>query len=66
MRGDNKPDADLWRPRPSDIEGERWLRVPVAGRVMTAARSPGVLAAVVGGIVFAYAYTWKPRHQALA
>ena len=66
MRGDNKPDADLWRPRPSDIEGVRWIRVPAAGRVMTAARSPGVLAAVVGGIVFAYAYTWKPRDQALA
>jgi signal peptidase len=66
MRGDNKPDADLWRPRPSDIEGSQWLRIPAAGRVMTAARSPGVLAAVVGGIVFAYAYTWKPRDQVLA
>ena len=63
LRGDNKPDADLWRPRPSDIEGSRWLRVPAAGRVMTAARSPGVLAAAVGGIVFAYAFTWKPRSR---
>lgn len=61
MRGDNKPDADLWRPHPADIEGSRWLRIPAAGRVMTTARSPGVLAAMVGGIVFAYAFTWKPR-----
>ncbi len=61
MRGDNKPDADLWRPRPADIEGCRWLRIASAGRVMLAARSPGVLAAVVGGTVFAYAFTWKPR-----
>jgi hypothetical protein len=58
---DNKPDADLWRPRPADIEGCQWLRIASAGQVMLAARSPGVLAAVVGGTVFAYAFTWKPR-----
>ncbi|MGH9035759.1 MAG: S24/S26 family peptidase [Acidimicrobiia bacterium] len=64
LRGDNKPDADLWRPRPADIEGRQWIRIAGAGRVMTAARSPAVLAAAVGGTVFAFAFTWKPKSQA--
>jgi len=61
MRGDNNPDDDLWNPRPRDIDGKLWKRLPAAGRLVAAARAPGVLAAVVGGFVFAFAMTWERR-----
>lgn len=60
MRGDNNVDDDLWKPRQADIEGKLWQRLPAAGRVVALARQPGVLAAVVGGFVFAFVMTWKP------
>jgi signal peptidase I len=59
MRGDNKQEDDLWHPRPSDIVGKLWFRVPTAGRAVAFARSPGVIAAVAGGLAFAF--TWQPR-----
>jgi signal peptidase len=65
MRGDNNADDDLWRPRPSDIEGRFWKRLPGAGRLVAFARAPAVLAAVVGGFVFAFVMTWKPRPEAV-
>jgi signal peptidase I len=61
MRGDNKHDDDLWQPRPPDIEGKLWFRVPAAGRAVAFARAPAVLAAVAGGFAFAFAFTWPPR-----
>jgi signal peptidase len=61
MRGDNNTDDDLWQPRPSDIEGRLWTRVPVVGRLVALARSPAVLAAVAAGFAFAFVLTWKPR-----
>jgi signal peptidase len=61
MRGDNNDDDDLWQPRHVDIEGKLWLRLPAVGRPVALARSPGTLAAVVGGFVFAFVMTWNPR-----
>jgi signal peptidase len=61
LRGDNNDSDDLWRPRPADIEGKLWLRVPAGGRPVALARTPAVLAAVAGGFAFALAMTWKPR-----
>jgi signal peptidase I len=57
MRGDNNADDDLWYPRPIDIEGKLWKRVPAAGQVVAFARAPAVLAAVAGGFVFAFVLT---------
>jgi signal peptidase I len=57
MRGDNNAEDDLWYPRPANIEGRLWLRLPAAGRVVAFVRSPAVLAAVVGGFVFAFVMT---------
>jgi len=61
MRGDNNPDDDLWRPRASDIEGRLWKRLPMVGRAVAFARPPAVLAAVVGGFVFAFVMMWEQR-----
>ena len=63
LRGDNNPDDDLWRPRPSDIEGRLWKRLPGAGRVVAVARTPAVLAAVVGGFVFAFVLIGAPDRR---
>jgi signal peptidase len=63
LRGDNKPDADRWYPRRSDIEGKLWLRLPSAGRAVALARSPAILAAAVGGFVFALTLTWPARER---
>ena len=59
LRGDNNDDDDLWRPRHADIEGKLWLRLPALGQPVAFARSPAVLAAVVGGFVFALVMTSK-------
>jgi len=61
MRGDNRHEDDLWHPRPSDIEGKLWFRLPGAGRAVAFARTPTVIAAVAGGFAFAFALTWQPR-----
>ena len=63
LRGDDNPDDDLWRPRPSDIEGRLWKRLPGAGRVVAVARTPAVLAAVVGGFVFAFVMVGVPDRR---
>jgi signal peptidase len=64
MRGDNNTDDDLWHPRPANIEGKLWKRLPAAGRLVALARTPGVLAAIVGGFAFALAMTWERRPDA--
>lgn len=57
LRGDNNAEDDLWYPRHTNIEGKLWLRIPAAGLVVAFVRSPAVLAAVVGGFVFAFMMT---------
>jgi signal peptidase len=63
MRGDNKQEDDLWHPRPSDIEGALWFRLPGVGQAVAFVRTPTVIAAVAGGFAFAFALTWRPRRQ---
>lgn len=48
MQGDNRDAPDQWQPRPADLEGKLWLRIPKAGRVLLLLRSPLVLAAIAG------------------
>jgi signal peptidase len=64
MRGDANLDDDLWQPRPSDIEGRLWKRLPTAGRIVAFARAPAALAAAGGGFVFAFVMTWERRSEA--
>jgi signal peptidase len=61
LRGDNKHEDDLWRPRPSDIEGALWFRLPAVGRAVAFVRTPTAIAAIAGGLAFAFALTWQPR-----
>lgn len=57
VRGDNRSSADLWRPRPGDIVGQAWLRLPGAGRLLLRLRSPLALALLAGSLVFLVALT---------
>ncbi len=61
MLGDNKPDADLWHPKPADVIGRQVLRLPAFGRALILLRSPMVFAALAAGIAFSLTLTWKPR-----
>jgi signal peptidase I len=63
-RGDNKGDADLWKPRTGDVVGRQWIRVLGIGRLLLWLRSPPVLAAIAGGFAFSLALTWQsPRSR---
>jgi signal peptidase len=51
-QGDNRPEQDLWTPTDADVQGERMFLIPKAGVVVTALRSPLVIALVAGALVF--------------
>lgn len=61
VRGDNRPTADLWRPRPRDVVGRAWLRLPGVGRFLLRLRSPLVVAGLAGSLAFVCVLTWPPR-----
>jgi signal peptidase I len=50
MKGDNKTSPDPWRPTASEIVGRSWLVLPGVGRLSLAARTPLVLATLLGGL----------------
>jgi signal peptidase len=56
VRGDNKPFADPWRPRPQDVVGRVALHVPEVGLVVRYARSPIGLSALAGLVAAAIAF----------
>jgi signal peptidase I len=40
LQGDNRSAPDVWRPRPEDIVGAEWVRIPYAGTLLLFARNP--------------------------
>jgi signal peptidase I len=61
-KGDNTPDADVWRPRPDQILGRAWIRIPRIGVVLAALRGPLPLASLATGISVAVALV-PPRRS---
>jgi signal peptidase I len=51
MQGDNNPSPDIWTPKPADMVGRQVLLVPRVGLYMAWLRQPGVLAALIAGLV---------------
>ncbi len=49
-KGDNNEQPDPWRPRPADIEGAPWIRLPGGGRVIEFLAQPVSAAIVVGAL----------------
>ena len=66
-QGDNTQVTDLWRPKPNDILGKMWIRVPSGGRVVETIRSPLVLAALIAAlgvfVVLGMGDKGKGRHK---
>jgi signal peptidase len=61
LRGDNKPDVDLWRPHPRDVVGRTWWRLPRGGRILDWVASPLALGFLAGALAFVVALTWSSR-----
>jgi signal peptidase I len=59
LQGDNKSSPDLWRPRPEDVVGRRWLRVPRLGLWLTVLRHPLVLATAAAMFGFIAVVFWE-------
>lgn len=52
LHGDNRDHPDVWRPRTGDVAGRLQWHVPHAGTALFLARSPLVIAALAGFLVF--------------
>jgi signal peptidase len=51
-KGDNRAQADHWRPTDDDIQGAMWIMVPKGGTVISFLRSPIGIALAAGVMVF--------------
>lgn len=51
-QGDNRDHPDVWRPRPRDIEGRLWLRLPQTGHLIALLSAPIPLATAAGLLAF--------------
>lgn len=49
-KGDNNAEPDLWRPRPAEIKGALWFRVPAGGRALEFLAQPVNAAITVGSL----------------
>ena len=54
VQGDNRTAADVWRPKPSDIVGSAWVRIPQAVVVLQYLRSPLLLGLLAASFVFVF------------
>lgn len=50
--GDNRETVDLWRPRPRDVLGASWVRVPWVGTALVFLRSPLGLGLPLAALIF--------------
>ena len=61
LKGDNRSSTDLWRPKPPDILGRQWVRVPGLGRYLARIREPLPLAILASLLAF-FSVVWNsPR-----
>lgn len=51
-QGDNRDGADLWRPKPEDIKGKRFLLIPKGGQFLQLLRTPPALGVLAGLFAF--------------
>lgn len=63
-RGDNREEPDIWRPRPRDIEGRLWVRVPRAGSLIALLSAPIPLATAAGLLAFVALGAGEHRRRA--
>jgi signal peptidase len=58
MKGDNGESPDPWCPKPEDIVGAWWIRIPAAGRLL--AIVPALLIGGMAALAVALAFTRRP------
>ena len=66
MQGDNRSDADFWKPGSDEILSRLWFKIPSGGRVVTYLRRPYVLGAIAGMISAFYVLGESPKGEATA
>ena len=54
VQGDNRTAPDIWHPRPHDVVGRLWLRIPHGETALRYLRAPLLLACLAGALVFAF------------
>ena len=54
VQGDNRTAPDVWRPKPGDIVGSAWVRIPQAVVVLQYLRSPLLLGLLAASFVFVF------------
>jgi signal peptidase I len=59
-KGDHNTWVDIWHPKPSDIVGKVWFRVPGGLNIIKRLRSPQILAGLVGSLTF-MAIVWPSK-----
>jgi signal peptidase len=60
IMGDNRDQPDFWRPRPADILGSVWIRIPGAGNILALIRQPPILAGLAAAAAFFMVFTAGP------
>jgi signal peptidase I len=64
LQGDNRQEQDLWRPRPDEIHGEAWVRIPAVGSLLVNLRSnPLALAAASASTTVLALLLRRPRKR---
>jgi len=65
LKGDNRDKTDPWQPPSEAILGRMWVRIPGAGRAVSAFRQPLVLGSVAGilGMMFVLSAGAKADHS---
>lgn len=51
LQGDNNPAPDPWRPRPADVAGAEWVRIPALGSLLALVQRPVVAGALAAALV---------------
>ncbi len=60
-QGDNRSQADEWRPTNETVRGSLWFHVPRAGQVLTTVLQPPLIAALAGGAVTVWLLMREPN-----
>ncbi len=60
LQGDNRTAPDVWRPRPADIVGTEWVRIPHAGVLLLFVRNPFFVGPFVAFLLIGLAVVRRP------
>lgn len=62
-QGDNRDEADEWRPTGDDVFGQLWFSIPGVGVLLGKLRDPALIASLAGGLSVMSVLLRKPRER---